>query len=94
MSWGYYRTQNNGSSSRTVYVPDHLGMVVSSSPAWCIFSKAVLLKKVSFVRKDRQTDRRTEGQMDRRTDGQTNILNHVVKTSRSANLRLPRGKYT
>ena len=37
---------------------------------------------ISFVRKDRQTDR------------QTNILNRVVKTSRSATLKgLPRGNY-
>ena len=68
MSWGYYRTQNNGLSSSTVYLLVHLGMVLSSSAAWCIFPKAVLLKKVSFVRKDRQTDRRTDGQKDRRTD--------------------------
>ena len=36
----------------------------------------------SFVRKDKQTDRQTN----RQTDKQTNILNRVVKTSRSASL--------
>ena len=54
---------------------------------------------ISFVRKDRRTDRRTDKQTDRQTDGQTdrqtNILNRVVKTSRSAKplKRLLRGKY-
>ena len=37
-----------------------------------------LILRISFVRKDKQTNRQT--------DRQTNILNHVVKTSRSANL--------
>ena len=41
-----------------------------------IFSKTQHFDFISFVRKDRQ-------------DRQTNILNPVVKTSRSANLRLP-----
>ena len=68
-----------------------------------IFYNSKFLKKVSFVRKDkqtnRQTDRQTYGQTDRQTDRQTNretnILNHVVKTSSSAKplKRLPHGNY-
>ena len=41
-----------------------------------------------------KTNRRTDRQTDGQTDRQTKILNHVVKTSRSANLRLPRGNNT
>ena len=41
-----------------------------------------LILRISFVRKDKQTNRQT----DKQTDRQTNILNHVVKPSRSANL--------
>ena len=43
-----------------------------------IFFLKFLILRISFVRKDKQTNRQT--------DRQTNILNHVVKTSRSANL--------
>ena len=52
--------------------------VERSNPKGLIFSKIVLFEK-SFICAERQTDR------------QTNILNHLVKTSRSAKLRLPRG---
>ena len=47
----------------------------SSIPAGSIFYNSKFLKKVSFMRKDkqtnRQTDRQTDGQTDRQTDKQT-----------------------
>ena len=82
---------------------DRVDPCESSIPTGTIFYNSKFLKKVSFVRKDkqtnRQTDRQTYGQTDRQTDRQTNrqtnILNHVVKTNRSAKplKRLPHGNY-
>ena len=59
--------------------------VENSIPDRSVFYNSNFLqKRISCVRKDGRTNRRTVRWTDRRTDRQTNILNSVVKTSRSA----------